>query len=67
MTTSLKVRAGTTSGAAGREIAIPAEDGFELAATLFEPAEAPPATAPIVIVAAGAAIARRFYAGRGLG
>jgi predicted alpha/beta hydrolase len=55
-----------TDGAAAaavssREVTIPAEDGFALAATLYEPAVAPPSNAPITVVAPGAAIQRRFY------
>lgn len=45
-----------------REIQIAAEDGFLLAATLFEPATPPPPGAPLVVVAPGAAILQRFYA-----
>jgi predicted alpha/beta hydrolase len=44
-----------------REIAIPADDGCVLAATLFEPAVPAPGM-PLVAIAAGAGIARRFYA-----
>lgn len=51
-----------TAGAVNaRELTIPAEDGFALAATLFEPAVAA-ATAPLVVIAPGTAILRRFYA-----
>ena len=45
----------------GRELTVPAEDGRALAATLYEPASPPAPGAPITIVAAGAAIQRRFY------
>src|SRR6185295_13673760 len=44
-----------------RELTIPAVDGRQLAATLYEPAQPPANTAPITIVAPGAAILRRFY------
>ena len=44
-----------------RELTIPAADGRALAATLFEPAAEPAPDAPITVVAAGAAILRRFY------
>jgi len=45
-----------------RELTVPAEDGYPLAATLFEPASLSSAAAPLVAVAAGAGILRRFYA-----
>jgi predicted alpha/beta hydrolase len=45
-----------------RDIAIPAEDSFALAGTLFEPAARPASSAPLVVIAPGAAIQRRFYA-----
>jgi predicted alpha/beta hydrolase len=51
----------TSTGIASRELTIPAEDGLALAATLYEPARPPPPGAPIVVVAPGAAILRRFY------
>jgi predicted alpha/beta hydrolase len=44
-----------------RELTIPAEDGRELAATLYEPADSAAPGAPITVVAPGAAILRRFY------
>jgi predicted alpha/beta hydrolase len=50
--------AGTTS----RELTVPAEDGYALAATLFEPAATPAARAPLVVIAPGVAILRRYYA-----
>lgn len=51
--------AGEPAAPKSREIAIPAEDGCVLAATLFEPASQRPG--PLVCIAAGAGIARRFY------
>jgi predicted alpha/beta hydrolase len=51
----------TTANVVSRELAVPAEDGRKLAATLYEPASSPAPGAPITIVAAGAAIQRRFY------
>jgi predicted alpha/beta hydrolase len=54
--------ADATAATKSREIAIPAEDGYVLAATLFAPTMQHPG-APFVGIAAGAAIARRFYAG----
>jgi predicted alpha/beta hydrolase len=53
--------ADATAATKSREIAIPAEDGYVLAATLFAPTMQHPG-APFVGIAAGAAIARRFYA-----
>jgi predicted alpha/beta hydrolase len=50
-----------TSGVSSRELSVAAEDGYPLAATLFEPA-VPHRSAPLVVVAPGAAIPRRFYA-----
>lgn len=50
------------AGVASRELTVPAEDGYPLAATLYEPGVAPAATAPLVVIAPGAAILRRFYA-----
>ncbi|MBI3775259.1 MAG: alpha/beta fold hydrolase [Gammaproteobacteria bacterium] len=44
-----------------RELTVPAEDGYPLAGTLYEPAAAAAATAPLVVIAPGAAILRRFY------
>jgi predicted alpha/beta hydrolase len=61
MAASARTLNSASAGITGREMAIPAEDGFALAATLYEPAEPLPATAPITIVAPGAAILRRFY------
>ena len=51
----------TAAGVTSRELAVPAEDGCPLAATLYESTTAPPATAPLVVIAPGAAILRRFY------
>ena len=45
-----------------QEVRIPAEDGRQLAATLFEPASSASAAAPLTIVAGGTGIARRYYA-----
>ena len=50
------------AGVTSRELTVPAEDGYPLAATLFEPASLSSAAAPLVAVAAGAGILRRFYA-----
>ena len=47
---------------ASRELTVSADDGTALAATLFEPAGAHAVAAPLVIVAPGAAVLRRFYA-----
>lgn len=44
-----------------RDITIPADDGFPLAATCYEPAEPAPGT-PVVIIGAATAVPRRFYA-----
>lgn len=43
-----------------RDLAVPAEDGYPLAGTLYETATAATAT-PLVVIAPGAAILRRFY------
>lgn len=51
-----------TGRVTARDITIAAEDGYELAATLFEPERAFAAAAPLVVVAPGAAILSRFYA-----
>src|SRR5262245_19088040 len=45
-----------------QELSVPADDGYALAATLYDPAPRPAPEAPLVIVAPGAAILRRFYA-----
>jgi predicted alpha/beta hydrolase len=45
-----------------RDVAIPAEDGRALAATLFEPSGKASVSAPLVGIAAGASVPRRFYA-----
>jgi predicted alpha/beta hydrolase len=46
----------------GRELTVPADDGYELAATLFEPgADAPPGAA-IVVIGCAVGVKRRFYA-----
>jgi predicted alpha/beta hydrolase len=45
-----------------QELSVPADDGYALAATLYDPATRPAAETPLVIVAPGAAILRRFYA-----
>ena len=54
--------ADATAATKSREIAIPAEDGYALAATLFAAARCSTPPLPLVVIAAGAAIARRFYA-----
>jgi predicted alpha/beta hydrolase len=46
---------------AGRELAVAAEDGTELAATLFEPPATPAASAPLVIIGPAVAVRRRYY------
>ncbi len=57
-------RPAASSGAApaSRELTVPAADGYALAATLFEPAAGARADAPVIVIAAGAGILRRFYA-----
>lgn len=45
-----------------RELTVQTDDGWDLAATLHEPAGGLATRAPVVVVAAGAAIQRRFYA-----
>ena len=45
-----------------RELTVPAEDGTQLAATLFEPAAAPAADAPLVVIAPAVGDPRRYYA-----
>jgi predicted alpha/beta hydrolase len=55
-------RAAPEAPAAGEELRIAAEDGRLLAATLFQPPEGAPATAPLTIVAGGTGIPRRYYA-----
>ena len=54
--------ADATAATKSREIAIPAEDGYVLAATLFEPTTCSTPPLRSSCIAAGAAIARRFYA-----
>ena len=50
-----------TTAVSSRELTVPAVDGRQLAATLYEPAQPPAQDAPITVVAPGAAILRRFY------
>lgn len=51
------------AGASGsRELTVPADDGHELAATLFEPAGGAPAGAPLVVIACAVGVKRRYYA-----
>jgi predicted alpha/beta hydrolase len=50
------------STAAGKDVAVLAEDGRLLAASLFVPVGGAAATAPLTIVAGGTGIARRYYA-----
>src|SRR5262245_61374764 len=50
------------STAAGKDIAVPAEDGRRLAASLFVPLGGAAATAPLTIIAGGTGITRRYYA-----
>ena len=47
---------------AGREIAVPARDGIELAATLFEPGMAAAGDAPLVVIGGATAVRRGYYA-----
>jgi len=54
--------AGPPDGSAGREIAISARDGLQLAATLFEPGAGAAADAPLVIIGAAVAVKRSYYA-----
>jgi predicted alpha/beta hydrolase len=61
MTTVATPLATAAATVSSRALTIPAEDGRELAATLYEPAHPPAHAAPIAIVAPGAAILRRFY------
>lgn len=56
------LEAPAAASANSRELAIPADDGYVLAATLFEPTTLHRPGAPLVAIAAGAGIARRFYA-----
>jgi predicted alpha/beta hydrolase len=53
---------GAPAAVGSRELTVPAEDGRELAATLFEPATPAVAHAPFAVVAPGAAVKRRYYA-----
>jgi len=53
---------GAPAPADGRELTVPAADGTALAATLLEPPGRAPADAPLVVIAAAAAVRRRFYA-----
>ena len=46
----------------GRELLVPLKDGTELAATLFEPGAGAAADAPLVVIAAAAAVKRSYYA-----
>ena len=50
------------STAAGEDVAIPAEDGRLLAASLFAPVGGAAATSPLTVIAGGTGIARRYYA-----
>jgi len=54
--------AAASLGVTSRELELPAEDGYPLAATLLEPAVAPGSAASLAVIAPGAAILRRFYA-----
>ena len=47
---------------ASRDLAVPAADSTELAATLFEPRVAPAADAPLVVIGAATAVKRSYYA-----
>jgi predicted alpha/beta hydrolase len=63
MSASTKLRdAQADASTRSRELTVPAEDGYALAATLFEPAATPAAGAPLVVIAPGVAILRRYYA-----
>ena len=48
-------------GAVARELRVPAEDGYELAATVWEQVAASAVGSPLVVIAPGAAVQRRFY------
>jgi predicted alpha/beta hydrolase len=61
-TTPSTAPAATGGAIAIREITIAAEDGVALAATLFQPAAGADPASAIIVIAAGAAILRRFYA-----
>ena len=61
MSASAASRDSAAANVVSRELTIPAADGRALAATLYEPASPPTPDAPVTIVAAGAAILRRFY------
>src|SRR5262245_53105671 len=46
----------------GRELGVPAHDGYSLAATLFEPAGGAPAGSPLVVIGCAVGVQRRYYA-----
>jgi predicted alpha/beta hydrolase len=46
----------------GRELTVPATDGTELAATLFEPSAGAAADAPLVVIGGATAVRRSYYA-----
>src|SRR4029453_6170664 len=48
-------------GVVARELRLPAEDGYELAATVWEQAAASAVGKPLVVIAPGAAVQGRFY------
>ena len=52
----------TAAGSASRELAVPAEDGTELAATLFEPRVAAGGEAPLIVIGGATAVKRSYYA-----
>ena len=54
--------AAPAAASVGREIAVPARDGTELAATLFEPGVAAAAEAPLVVIGGATAVKRSYYA-----
>lgn len=51
----------TRAPAVIRDLLVPAEDGFALAATVFEPPTPIDTAAPLTVIAGGAGIPRRFY------
>jgi predicted alpha/beta hydrolase len=55
------MRAGASEAAAS-DIAIPAEDGYRLAGTLFAPPALPAPGAPVTIVGSAAGVPARYYA-----
>lgn len=54
--------AAPAAGGTGRNLMVPAQDGLELAATLFEPGTAAAGDAPLVVIGGATGVKRSYYA-----